>query len=193
MFRGIKLESPSVEGGTKRIRILPRLFDQVSIRTSLACTAPCFDHPRVVRMRIARNYVISRAYNHLPTTQSFQLWASPSLNHPSLVACCVFAQLFKFPVADCLHLPPTPSSFPLFFRGTIKPVTRYDYVTLDGEGRTRGGSILSLCTFISRLFSIPSKYFQRFLQRIVRLPSRRTVSSRQIGDDFCVCFFFFQR
>lgn len=101
--------SSPVEGGTKRIRILPRLFDQVSIRTSLACTAPCFDHPRVVRMRIARNYVISRAYNHLPTTQSFQLWASPSLNHPSLVACCVFAQLFKFPVADCLH-PPLPPS-----------------------------------------------------------------------------------
>lgn len=49
----------------------------------VACTAPSFDHPRVVRMRIARNYVISRAYNLLPTTAAFQLeGGGPPFFHP---------------------------------------------------------------------------------------------------------------
>lgn len=84
----------------------------------VACTAPSFDHPRVVRMRIARNYVISRAYNLLPTTAAFQLGGGglPSstrilpFNHPLSPVTRVFAQLFKFPVADCLHPPPLPPS-----------------------------------------------------------------------------------
>lgn len=49
----------------------------------VACTAPSFDHPRVVRMRIARNYVISRAYNLLPTTAAFQLGGGGSLLPPA--------------------------------------------------------------------------------------------------------------